>query len=285
MRFINDSEDASNINLKMHVKLCNTVARAALFATKNIKAGDELFFNYNYGKLVTQGFWEKGEAPKPKVAVKASTVKAKSKQRMNEATPGKRGRVAEILRHSDDAAIDIDPGSGSDTQRRVLNIIDDEADEDYAPPSTPNNQDARESSDDESDPEPTPEARASRSTRNPHRWNFNRNDFTPTKAAPTQATSAKSTPMVSPSKQPSAKPNPAKATSSKGPSMMRTDGSRSGKSAENVEQTTLVKRGRGRPRKSTENVTSVNPVAPVKRGPGRPRKRPLVLSDDDDTAT
>lgn len=41
--------------------LCNTVVRIGMYAIKDIKAGEELFFNYNYPNEVTKYFWEKGE--------------------------------------------------------------------------------------------------------------------------------------------------------------------------------------------------------------------------------
>lgn len=59
LRFINNSAKSPNCMPK--VLLCNTVVRIGMFAIKDIKAGEELFFNYNYPIDVTKHFWEKGE--------------------------------------------------------------------------------------------------------------------------------------------------------------------------------------------------------------------------------
>ncbi|KAF2103079.1 SET domain-containing protein, partial [Rhizodiscina lignyota] len=45
-RFINNSEIDANINVYAQLLFCNTVVRIGMFAKKDIKAGDELFFNY-----------------------------------------------------------------------------------------------------------------------------------------------------------------------------------------------------------------------------------------------
>jgi hypothetical protein len=62
------------------VKFCNTVFRVALYAATDIKAGKELFFNYNYPEEMTKNF----KQPKGKVvAVKqvvAQPGKAKTKR-------------------------------------------------------------------------------------------------------------------------------------------------------------------------------------------------------------
>lgn len=80
-RFINNSLDSQNINVQARLVLCNMVVRIGLFATRDIKAGEELFFNYGYEKEITQTFWEVGEAPKDKTLgrVGAASSKRKSK--------------------------------------------------------------------------------------------------------------------------------------------------------------------------------------------------------------
>lgn len=59
MRFINNSERASNINVYAQTMLCNGVQRIGLFAKRNLVAGEEMFFRYGYPESVTKHFWEK----------------------------------------------------------------------------------------------------------------------------------------------------------------------------------------------------------------------------------
>jgi hypothetical protein len=54
---------------------CNTVFRVALYASVDIKAGQELFFHYNYPESMTKNF----KQPKGKVVAVKQTVKAASK--------------------------------------------------------------------------------------------------------------------------------------------------------------------------------------------------------------
>lgn len=73
LRFINNADDKFT-NCAPRNLLCNTVFRIALFATTNIKAGTELYFNYNYPKEKTAQF----KQPNGKVvAVKENKQKAK----------------------------------------------------------------------------------------------------------------------------------------------------------------------------------------------------------------
>ena len=73
LRFINNADDKYT-NCAPRNLLCNTVFRIALFATTNIKAGTELYFNYNYPKEKTAQF----KQPNGKVvAVKENKQKAK----------------------------------------------------------------------------------------------------------------------------------------------------------------------------------------------------------------
>ena len=55
LRFINNADDKYT-NCSPKNLLCNTVFRIALFATRDIKAGTELYFNYNYPKEKTAQF-------------------------------------------------------------------------------------------------------------------------------------------------------------------------------------------------------------------------------------
>lgn len=73
LRFINNADDKYT-NCAPRNLLCNTVFRIALFATTNIKAGTELYFNYNYPKEKTAQF----KQPNGKVvAVKETKQKVK----------------------------------------------------------------------------------------------------------------------------------------------------------------------------------------------------------------
>ncbi|OCK79858.1 hypothetical protein K432DRAFT_443585 [Lepidopterella palustris CBS 459.81] len=80
-RFINNSNEESIINCYPHVMLCNTVVRIGMYAKRDLKIGEELFFNYGYPKEATKGFWEKGQ-PKGngrlRKASKATPVSEKS---------------------------------------------------------------------------------------------------------------------------------------------------------------------------------------------------------------
>ena len=59
MRFINNSERPSTINVYAQTMLCNGVQRIGLFAKRNLVAGEEMFFRYGYPESVTKNFWEK----------------------------------------------------------------------------------------------------------------------------------------------------------------------------------------------------------------------------------
>ena len=73
LRFINNA-DEKYTNCAPKNLLCNTVFRIALFATTNMKAGTELYFNYNYPKEKTAQF----KQPNGKiVAVKQNKPKGK----------------------------------------------------------------------------------------------------------------------------------------------------------------------------------------------------------------
>ncbi|KAI4936016.1 hypothetical protein J4E85_001344 [Alternaria conjuncta] len=76
LRFINNADDKYT-NCGPKNLLCNTVFRIALFATRDIKAGTELFFNYNYPKEKTEQF----KQPNAKiVAVKQTKQKTKKRE-------------------------------------------------------------------------------------------------------------------------------------------------------------------------------------------------------------
>jgi hypothetical protein len=61
---------------------CNTVFRVALYASVDIKAGQELFFHYNYPESMTKNF----KQPKGKVVAVKQTVKAPSKVKQKRPT-------------------------------------------------------------------------------------------------------------------------------------------------------------------------------------------------------
>jgi SET domain-containing protein len=85
LRFINNA-DEKYTNCCPKNLLCNTVFRIALFATTDIKAGTELYFNYNYPKEKTAQF----KQPNGKVvAVKQTKKKSKMKDLLSENQAGK----------------------------------------------------------------------------------------------------------------------------------------------------------------------------------------------------
>ncbi|RMZ72227.1 set domain-containing [Pyrenophora seminiperda CCB06] len=76
MRFINNADDKYT-NCCPKNLLCNTVFRVALYATTDIKAGTELYFNYNYPKEKTAQFKQPGGKV---VAVKQTKQKTKRRE-------------------------------------------------------------------------------------------------------------------------------------------------------------------------------------------------------------
>jgi hypothetical protein len=73
-RFINNSDKANIINCYPVVTLCNGVTRIGMFASRELKPGTELYFNYGYPKDITKHFWEKGQKPKNRPPVKRGKV-------------------------------------------------------------------------------------------------------------------------------------------------------------------------------------------------------------------
>ena len=63
MRFMNNSQRDSNINVVSKKMLCNGVQRVMHYAKRKIKTGDELLYDYNYPSSVVKKFWERGERP------------------------------------------------------------------------------------------------------------------------------------------------------------------------------------------------------------------------------
>ncbi|KAF1942199.1 hypothetical protein EJ02DRAFT_346180 [Clathrospora elynae] len=74
LRFINNADD-KNSNCYPKNLLCNTVFRLALYAKVDIKAGAELYFNYNYPKELTETF----KQPDGKTVAVKQTAKQKGK--------------------------------------------------------------------------------------------------------------------------------------------------------------------------------------------------------------
>uniref|UniRef100_A0A0N4ZL85 [Histone H3]-lysine(27) N-trimethyltransferase n=1 Tax=Parastrongyloides trichosuri TaxID=131310 RepID=A0A0N4ZL85_PARTI len=64
-RFINHSD--TNANVAAKIVVISGMQRIALYASKNITAGEELFFNYNYSKNQTKNFVENGSLPGKKI--------------------------------------------------------------------------------------------------------------------------------------------------------------------------------------------------------------------------
>lgn len=80
LRFINNA-NAIHCNCASKVVFCNTVFRVALYAVMNIKAGSELFFNYNYPEEMTRNF----KQPKGKIVAVKQVVKQPKKGKMKRA--------------------------------------------------------------------------------------------------------------------------------------------------------------------------------------------------------
>ncbi|KAB8337130.1 hypothetical protein FH972_021434 [Carpinus fangiana] len=75
-RYPNHSGDAATINMSAKIKLCNGVWRVGLWATRTIRPGEEIFFDYGYPLIHTEGFWEPGKDPgSSNLAAKKSKVK------------------------------------------------------------------------------------------------------------------------------------------------------------------------------------------------------------------
>lgn len=63
MRFMNNSQRDEHINVEPKMLWCSGVVRVGLFAKRQIEAGEELLYNYNYPDSKVQYFWEPGERP------------------------------------------------------------------------------------------------------------------------------------------------------------------------------------------------------------------------------
>ena len=63
MRFMNNSQREEHINVEPKMLWCSGVVRVGLFAKRDIEAGEELLYNYNYPESKVQYFWEPGERP------------------------------------------------------------------------------------------------------------------------------------------------------------------------------------------------------------------------------
>ncbi|KAI8937747.1 hypothetical protein NX059_005447 [Plenodomus lindquistii] len=87
LRFINNA-DRKYANCSPKNLLCNQVYRIALFASTNIPAGTELFFDYNYPDELKATFKQPGQAPGSVIAVKEA-VKQKTKSKHSTSHAGK----------------------------------------------------------------------------------------------------------------------------------------------------------------------------------------------------
>lgn len=79
LRFINNA-DKKYTNCYPQNLLCNMVFRIALYASTDIKAGTEFFFDYNYPKEMTEHFKQPSQPKGAVVAVK-KLVKPKAKEK------------------------------------------------------------------------------------------------------------------------------------------------------------------------------------------------------------
>lgn len=130
LRYINNSTHPRTINCAPAVKLCNTVSRIGLFATRDLEPGEELFFNYGYNPEHSKHFVEKevtqtGELVSVKTAVskakKASGAKGKTKGLMRP----KRG-LSDVFDQSSAATSSIGAEDGDEEE---VDEEDDDGDE------------------------------------------------------------------------------------------------------------------------------------------------------------
>jgi len=91
LRFINNA-DKKFTNCSPKNLLCNQVNRIGLFASTNIKAGKELFFDYNYPKSLTETFRQPNQAPSSVVAVKKTVIRNARKQTATSSDAGQPGK-------------------------------------------------------------------------------------------------------------------------------------------------------------------------------------------------
>ena len=80
-RFMNNSLLDDNINVLGSTMLCNGVQRVMLYAKRDIKAGDELLYNYDYPREISKHFWERGQhSAKDKAVVVPGAKKVAAKK-------------------------------------------------------------------------------------------------------------------------------------------------------------------------------------------------------------
>ena len=78
-RFMNNSNLDRNINVSGCLMLCSGVHRIMLYAKRNIKAGEELLYNYAYPEETSKHFWERGEeSSSKKAALRAKDTVSKT---------------------------------------------------------------------------------------------------------------------------------------------------------------------------------------------------------------
>ncbi|KAI9706558.1 MAG: hypothetical protein M1836_003565 [Candelina mexicana] len=86
-RFINDSSERY-VNCESKVMFCNGIWRIGLYALRDVKVGEELFFSYNYPDEVTKHFWDKDGPRTQLVGVKPQKGKLTTAKKSGS---GKRG--------------------------------------------------------------------------------------------------------------------------------------------------------------------------------------------------
>lgn len=129
MRFMNNSQRDEHINVEPKMLWCSGVVRVGLFAKRQIEAGEELLYNYNYPDSKVQYFWEPGERP-----ANTRAVLPLSHERIARTIAAPNAIAAFAV------AVDEDSGSPSPVitrKRKRKRVVDDSSELDIAGTSQP----------------------------------------------------------------------------------------------------------------------------------------------------
>lgn len=104
-RFMNNSLLETNINVLGLTLLCNGVQRVMLYAKRDIRAGEELLYNYDYPEEVSNKFWERGQHSAKEKAVIVPGAKKAAAKKPAERAKRKLSDVMEGVSNQEDMAI------------------------------------------------------------------------------------------------------------------------------------------------------------------------------------